>query len=44
VKRYLRFHGVRKGLWFNPKGRHGQALIAGGEGMQRVVSWILEDA
>jgi len=43
VKRYLRSHGVRKGLWFDPKGRHGQALIAGGEGLERVVKWLLDE-
>ncbi|KAF8529187.1 hypothetical protein BU17DRAFT_37601 [Hysterangium stoloniferum] len=43
VRRYLRSHGVRKGLWFDPKGRHGQALIKGGEGMRQVVNWLLDD-
>ncbi|KAF8517787.1 hypothetical protein JB92DRAFT_2904540 [Gautieria morchelliformis] len=42
VQRYLRSHGVHKGLWFDPKGRHGQGLIAGGKGLQRVITWLLE--
>jgi len=40
VKRYLLSHGVRKGLVFDPNGRHGQALIAGAEGMRKVIEWI----
>ncbi|KAF8591595.1 hypothetical protein K439DRAFT_1380658 [Ramaria rubella] len=43
VKRYLRSHGIRKGLKFDPKGRHGQALIADGESMQQVVTWLLSE-
>ncbi|KIK68061.1 hypothetical protein GYMLUDRAFT_36884 [Collybiopsis luxurians FD-317 M1] len=40
VKLYLRSHGVRKGLWADPTGRHGQALLAGGEGCKIVYEWI----
>ncbi|EPQ59444.1 hypothetical protein GLOTRDRAFT_109691 [Gloeophyllum trabeum ATCC 11539] len=40
VKRYLRSHGIRKGLWYDPKGRHGQALLAGGEGHAEILRWL----
>ncbi|KAJ3882897.1 hypothetical protein F5051DRAFT_343702 [Lentinula edodes] len=42
VKLYLRSHGVRKGLWCDPNGRHGQALLAGGEGCKVVYEWLKE--
>ncbi|KAF5390685.1 hypothetical protein D9757_002725 [Collybiopsis confluens] len=42
VKLYLRSHGVRKGLWTDPNGRHGQALLAGGAGCKMVYDWIRE--
>lgn len=42
VKLYLRSHGVRKGLWCDPNGRHGQALLAGGEGCKMVYDWLEE--
>ncbi|KAJ3778782.1 hypothetical protein FB446DRAFT_768139 [Lentinula raphanica] len=42
VKRYLRSHGIRKGLWCDPNGRHGQALLAGGEGCKVVYEWLKE--
>lgn len=32
IRRYLNQHGVKKGLWYDPNGRHGQALLAGGKG------------
>jgi len=40
VKRYLRSHGVRKGLWFDPHGKHGQALLIPGQGMRIVMDWL----
>ncbi|KAI0081737.1 hypothetical protein K474DRAFT_1612892 [Panus rudis PR-1116 ss-1] len=40
VKRYLTSHGIRKNLWFDPQGRHGQALLAGGEGHQTIIQWL----
>ncbi|EGO01881.1 hypothetical protein SERLA73DRAFT_177462, partial [Serpula lacrymans var. lacrymans S7.3] len=40
VKRYLRSHGVRKGLYFDPDGRHGQALTAGGAGHAAIMEWL----
>ncbi|TFK43461.1 hypothetical protein BDQ12DRAFT_702584 [Crucibulum laeve] len=42
VKRYLTSHGVRKGLWYDPNGRHGQALIAGGPGHAEIFRWLQE--
>ncbi|KAF9534250.1 hypothetical protein CPB83DRAFT_902204 [Crepidotus variabilis] len=42
VKRYLSSHGVRKGLWFDPEGIHGQALVRGGPGMNIVLKWLSE--
>ncbi|KAF9268049.1 hypothetical protein L218DRAFT_918278 [Marasmius fiardii PR-910] len=44
VKRYLTSHGVRKGLWYDPNGLHGQALLVGGKGYQRVMEWLKEPA
>ena len=44
VKRYLTSHGIKegKGLWFDAEGRHGQALLAGGEGHQEILRWLRE--
>ncbi|KAK7060561.1 hypothetical protein VNI00_001327 [Paramarasmius palmivorus] len=42
VKKYLTSHGVRKGLWYDPDGVHGQALLMGGEGHRRVMEWLKE--
>ncbi|KAJ6515813.1 hypothetical protein C8R45DRAFT_957697 [Mycena sanguinolenta] len=43
VKKYLTSHGVRKGIWFDPDGLHGDALRPGGAGHARVLQWIRED-
>jgi len=40
VRRYLRSHGVRQGVRFDPEGQHGSALLAGSEGLQSVISWL----
>jgi len=40
VKRYLRSHGVRDGLWFDPNGIHGQALMTGGKGHTEILRWL----
>jgi hypothetical protein len=40
VRRYLRSHGVRKGVRFDPEGRHGSALVAGSEGLKGVIEWL----
>ncbi|KAI0938058.1 hypothetical protein AcV7_003357 [Taiwanofungus camphoratus] len=42
VKRYLTSHGVRKGLWFDPHGRHGQAMLPGSPGQREVFRWLLQ--
>ncbi|KAG7096874.1 hypothetical protein E1B28_004280 [Marasmius oreades] len=42
VKKYLTSHGVRKGLWYDPNGLHGQALLVGGKGHERVMEWLKE--
>ncbi|CAL1707594.1 unnamed protein product [Somion occarium] len=44
VKRYLTSHGIRKGLWFDPDGRHGQALLTGGEGLKEILRWLRESS
>ncbi|KII95108.1 hypothetical protein PLICRDRAFT_120922 [Plicaturopsis crispa FD-325 SS-3] len=43
VKRYLTSHGIRKGLWYDPNGRHGQALIRGGKGHAEILRWLQAD-
>ncbi|KAI0677587.1 hypothetical protein C8Q78DRAFT_960231 [Trametes maxima] len=42
VKRYLTSHGVRKGLWFDPDGRHGQALLSSSPGHHEILRWLRE--
>ncbi|THV08470.1 hypothetical protein K435DRAFT_847328 [Dendrothele bispora CBS 962.96] len=40
VLKYLHSHGVRKGIWCDPEGLHGQALLTGGEGMKTILEWL----
>jgi len=40
VKRYLTSHGIRKGLWFDPEGRHGQAMMFAGQ--EAIFRWVLQ--
>ncbi|CAL1694886.1 unnamed protein product [Somion occarium] len=42
VKHYLTSHGIRKCLWFDRYGRHGQALLTGGEGLREILRWLRE--
>ncbi|KAI9448019.1 hypothetical protein H4582DRAFT_2139410 [Lactarius indigo] len=42
IKKYLRSHGVRKGLYYNSKGQHGLALIPGTEGFNELIAWLRE--
>ncbi|KAI0347262.1 hypothetical protein BDW22DRAFT_1480926 [Trametopsis cervina] len=42
VKRYLTSHGIREGLWFDPDGHHGQALLTGGKGHTEILRWLAE--
>jgi hypothetical protein len=43
VKRYLRSCGIRKGLIFDPNGRHGQALVTGGALHTEILDWLHKD-
>ena len=40
VKRYLTSHGIRKGLWFDPDGRHGQAMLSVGQ--KEILRWLVQ--
>ncbi|KAI0638154.1 hypothetical protein C8Q77DRAFT_414283 [Trametes polyzona] len=42
VRRYLTSHGVRKGLHFDPDGRHGQALLSSSPGHHEILRWLRE--
>jgi len=42
VKKYLTSHGVRKGIWYDPDGLHGEALKPGSPGYARVMQWLQE--
>jgi len=42
VKKYLTSHGVRKGIWFDPTGLHGQALLSKSAGHTEVMRWLEE--
>ncbi|KAI9001046.1 hypothetical protein BD414DRAFT_473454 [Trametes punicea] len=42
VKRYLTSHGIRKGLWYDPNGRHGQALLSSSPGHYEILRWLRE--
>jgi hypothetical protein len=43
VKRYLTSHGISKGLWVDPNGIHGQALVIGGKGHTEILRWLQKD-
>ncbi|KDQ53188.1 hypothetical protein JAAARDRAFT_183518 [Jaapia argillacea MUCL 33604] len=43
VKRYLSSHGIKQGLWFDPDGQHGQALLGRGPGRAKVIRWLRGD-
>ncbi|KAF8351387.1 hypothetical protein F5887DRAFT_1194857 [Amanita rubescens] len=44
VIKYLRSHGIKKGIWYDPEGHHGQALIVGGPGHIEIIRWLKEDS
>ncbi|RDB22664.1 hypothetical protein Hypma_010101 [Hypsizygus marmoreus] len=43
VKRYLTFHGVNKGIWYDPNGMHGQVLLSGSRGHNEILRWLREE-
>jgi hypothetical protein len=43
VLKYLRLHGVQNGIWYDPNGRHGQALAIGGPGLTEILRWLKEE-
>ncbi|GLB33884.1 hypothetical protein LshimejAT787_0107680 [Lyophyllum shimeji] len=42
VKRYLTSHGVKQGIWYDPDGSHGQALLPGSRGHVEILRWVRE--
>ncbi|KAF9446937.1 hypothetical protein P691DRAFT_761187 [Macrolepiota fuliginosa MF-IS2] len=42
IKQYLASHGIKKGLWYDPEGRHGQALLKGTPGHNEIFRWLQE--
>ncbi|KAF5387854.1 hypothetical protein D9615_000474 [Tricholomella constricta] len=42
VKRYLTSHGVKQGLWYDPDGSHGQALLPGSRSHLEILRWVGE--
>lgn len=40
VVRYLKSHGVRKGLLYTPEHTHGQALVNGSEVFNQIMDWV----
>ncbi|PCH41076.1 hypothetical protein WOLCODRAFT_137175 [Wolfiporia cocos MD-104 SS10] len=42
VRRYLMSHGIRKNLWYDPNGRHGQAMLRGSPGQKEIFRWLLQ--
>ncbi|KAF8076473.1 hypothetical protein FPV67DRAFT_1406656 [Lyophyllum atratum] len=42
VKRYLTSHGIKQGIWYDPNGHHGQALLPGSRGHFEILRWVRE--
>ena len=42
VVRYLKSHGVKKGLLYTPEHAHGQALLPGSGAFTRITDWLEE--
>jgi len=42
VKKYLSSHGIRKGIDYDPNGRHGSALLASSDAFKELVRWLDE--
>ncbi|CAK5275613.1 unnamed protein product [Mycena citricolor] len=43
VEKYLTSHGVKEGLWHDPEGQHGQALLTGSPGLKRIMQWLQDE-
>jgi len=44
VKKYLTSHGLGKNIWFDPTGRHGQALLSKSAGHTAVMRWLQQES
>ena len=42
VRKYLESHGVTDGLYYNPNGRHGQALLTTDKAFTEILRWLRE--
>jgi len=42
VKRYLTSYGITQGIWYDPDGSHGQALVPGSRGQLEILRWVRE--
>ena len=42
VVRYLKSHGVKKGLLYTPEHAHGQALLHGSDAFIQIMNWLEE--
>lgn len=42
VVKYLKSHGVKKGLLYTPEHTHGQALLNGSDVFNKVMNWLAE--
>ncbi|RDB16848.1 hypothetical protein Hypma_002467 [Hypsizygus marmoreus] len=43
IKRYLTSHGVNGGIFYDPNGKHGQALLPGSRGRSEIFRWLREE-
>ena len=42
VVRYLKSHGVKKGLLYTPEHTHGQALLNGSDVFKQIMDWLAQ--
>ena len=40
VVKYLKSHGVKKGLLYTPEHTHGQALLHGSDAFTQIMDWL----
>ena len=40
VVRYLKSHGVKKGLLYTPEHTHGQAFLPGSDELNQIMDWL----